>query len=250
MKILVSNDDGVYAPGLISLVNCLEPFAEVRVVAPDRDRSAASNSLTLQSPLRVRQLENGFYSVEGTPTDCVHIALTGLLNESFDLVIAGINAGANLGDDVLYSGTVAAAMEGRFLGVPAIAISMIDRKMTHIKTAEKITRRLIQGFIENSLPRDTLLNVNIPDVPFDELKGQQVTRLGTRHKSEPTLPDTDPRGETIYWIGPPGKAQDIGEDTDFYVTEQNYVSITPLQLDLTNYDRMNAITDWLENTTV
>ncbi|MFI4963563.1 MAG: 5'/3'-nucleotidase SurE, partial [Legionellales bacterium] len=200
MKILVSNDDGVIAPGIRILATELATIAEVDVVAPDRNRSGASNSLTLRQPLRVRHLENGYYSVEGTPTDCVHLALTGFLNPIADMVVSGINEGGNLGDDVLYSGTVAAAMEGRNLGLPALAVSLVGENVQHYDTAALIAKRLVLQLKSNNLPSQTILNVNVPDVPIDKIKGIQVTRLGTRHGSEPVIRQLDPRGRVIYWV--------------------------------------------------
>lgn len=239
MKILISNDDGVHARGLSILEKALEKISEIIVVAPDRDRSGASNSLSLQNPLRVRELRNNVFSVQGTPTDCVHLALTGLLKEADmpDLVVSGINAGSNLGDDVFYSGTVAAAMEGRFLGIPAIAFSMVGGGFLYPDTAANVAKQLVSFFYEErkSIPAKTILNVNIPDIHFDDLKGFLATRLGTRHMAEKMEPDKDPRGHTIYWIGTSGKENDAGVGTDFHAISQQRVSITPLQLDLTHY---------------
>ncbi len=246
MKILVSNDDGVYAPGLAILAEALAEIADIDVVAPDRNRSGASNSLTLTNPLRVKKLENGFISVEGTPTDCVHIALTGLLDTQPDMVIAGINAGANLGDDVLYSGTVAAATEGRFLGLPAIAMSLVGNALKHYETAAVIARKLVQRVSKQSLPAQTILNVNVPDVPFSQIQGWDVTRLGTRHCAEPTVKEIDPRGSTIYWVGPPGSEQDAGPGSDFYAVNHQRVSITPMKVDLTHYDELEPLAGWLD----
>lgn len=246
MHILLSNDDGYLAEGLNVLADALSVHAEISVVAPDKNRSAASNSLTLEMPLRAHMTENGFIKVDGTPTDCVHLAITGLLAKEPDMVIAGINHGSNLGDDVIYSGTVAAATEGRFLGLPAIAISLasIDEPV-HFETAAHVAVTLLLQLIGKPLPRDTLLNVNVPDVPIKNLKGYRSTRLGQRHKSEPMIKNIDPRGRTIYWVGPPGGEQDAGPGTDFYAINMGYVSVTPLQLDLTRYDRLDSIKDWL-----
>ncbi len=245
MHILISNDDGYLATGLNALAESLSEFAEISVVAPDKNRSAASNSLTLEMPLRAQTSENGFIRVDGTPTDCVHLAITGLLEQEPDMVFAGINHGANLGDDVLYSGTVAAATEGRFLGLPAVAISLASNDSKHFDTAAHVAVTLLKQIVKNPLPKDTLLNVNVPDLPISELKGYQSTRLGQRHKAEPVIKSTDPRGRDIYWVGPPGAKQDAGQGTDFYAIDQGYVSVTPLQLDLTRYDRMNEIAQWL-----
>ncbi len=235
MRILVSNDDGVLAPGIRVLAKELADIGEIKVVAPDRNRSGASNSLTLTRPLRVKQMDDGYYSVEGTPTDCVHLALTGFLNPTADIVVSGINDGANLGDDILYSGTVAAAMEGRFLGLPAIAISMVGDNIQHYETGALIAKQLVQKLSANRLPSQTILNVNIPDLPIDQIKGLQVTRLGTRHAAEPVIMEYDPRGRPIYWIGPPGPEADAGVGTDFHAINAGYVSITPLHLDMTHY---------------
>ncbi len=246
MHILLSNDDGYLAQGLTSLATALASFAKISVVAPDKNRSAASNSLTLEMPLRTWHSDNGFVRVDGTPTDCVHLAITGLLSDEPDMVIAGINHGANLGDDVLYSGTVAAATEGRFLGLPAIAISITSHTPKHFDTATHVAQTLIKNIIQNPLPKDILLNVNVPDVPLSDLQGYQTTRLGQRHKAEPVIQSSDPRGRTIYWVGPPGSEQDAGPETDFYAVKNNFVSITPLQLDLTRYDKLDELKQWID----
>jgi 5'-nucleotidase len=246
MRILVSNDDGVFAPGIKILAHELAQVAEVDVVAPDRNRSGASNSLTLTHPFRVKQLDNGHYSVEGTPTDCVHLALTGFLDPVPDMVISGINDSANLGDDVLYSGTVAAAMEGRYLGLPALAISMVGSNIKHYETAAIIARQLASRLQHARLAAQTILNINVPDRPLAEIKGMQVTRLGSRHNSESIMKQQDPRGQTIYWIGPPGIEADAGPGTDFYAVKAGYVSITPLQLDMTCYKLFEPLSHWLE----
>jgi 5'-nucleotidase len=246
MHILLSNDDGYLAEGLAALAGALSPYADVSVVAPDRNRSAASNSLTLEMPLRAHVADNGFIKVDGTPTDCVHLAITGLLEPEPDMVIAGINHGANLGDDVLYSGTVAAATEGRFLGLPAMAISLAcNEEPLHFETAAEVAVELLKRLIDKPLPRDTLLNVNVPDVALADLRGYRATRLGLRHKSEPVIKQRDPRGRSIYWIGPPGAEQDAGPGTDFHAISAGFVSITPLQLDLTWYDKINMVRNWL-----
>lgn len=245
MRILLSNDDGYLAQGLQTLANVLADYADIYVVAPDKNRSAASNSLTLDLPLRITRGENGFVRVDGTPTDCVHLAITGLLEHEPDMVIAGINHGANLGDDVLYSGTVAAATEGRFLGFPAIAISLASHDPKHFATAGQVAVTLMQNIVNHPLPKDTLLNVNVPDIPFAQLQGYQATRLGQRHKSEPVIKAKDQRGRDIYWVGPPGSEQDAGEGTDFYALKMGYVSVTPLQLDLSRYEQMEALAAWL-----
>lgn len=245
MHILISNDDGYLATGLCALAESLKQYATISVVAPDKNRSAASNSLTLEMPLRASESENGFIRVDGTPTDCVHLAITGLLQQEPDMVFAGINHGSNLGDDVLYSGTVAAATEGRFLGLPAVAISLASNDPKHFETAAHVAAHLFKKIIENPLPKDTLLNVNVPDLPISELQGYHSTRLGQRHRAEPVIKASDPRGREIYWVGPPGKEQDAGPGTDFFAIKTGYVSITPLQLDLTRYDRMDEIKQWL-----
>jgi 5'-nucleotidase len=245
MNILISNDDGYQANGIEVLATALAEIAAIHVVAPDRDRSGASNSLTLDTPVRAKQAANGFTFVDGTPTDCVHLAITGLLEQEPDMVVAGINAGANLGDDVLYSGTVAAAMEGRFLGFPAIAVSLVTERPTHFETAARVTVDLVSRVRAGTLPADTILNVNVPDVPWDELKGVQATRLGHRHKSEPVVAMQDPRGRPVYWVGPAGTEQDAGPGTDFHAVHSGYVSVTPLDVDLTRYDAIDSLASWL-----
>ncbi|MGZ8137272.1 MAG: 5'/3'-nucleotidase SurE [Methylococcaceae bacterium] len=245
MHILLTNDDGYLSEGLSALVDALREHAEISVVAPDRNRSAASNSLTLEMPLRAHVADNGFIKVDGTPTDCVHLAITGFLENEPDMVFAGINHGANLGDDVLYSGTVAAASEGRFLGLPAVAISLAGSNPVHFETAAQVAVTLLKKLKCEPLPQDTILNVNVPDVPLALLKGYQATRLGQRHKSEPVIKSKDPRGRIIYWVGPPGAEQDAGPGTDFYAINAGFVSVTPLQLDLTWYERINALKTWL-----
>ena len=245
MHILISNDDGYLAQGLQQLAAALREYAQISVVAPDRNRSAASNSLTLEHPLRAITGEDGVVRVDGTPTDCVHLAITGLLDPEPDMVFAGINHGANLGDDVLYSGTVAAATEGRFLGLPAIAISLAASNPQHFATAAQVAVDLLRKTQAYPLPNDTLLNVNVPDLPMADVKGFQITRLGQRHKAEPVIKSADPRGNPIYWVGPPGAEQDAGPGTDFDAIKNGYVSITPLQLDLTRFERMQSLSDWL-----
>lgn len=245
MHILLSNDDGYLAEGLITLADCLREYAQISVVVPDKNRSAASNSLTLEMPLRATTQANGFVKVDGTPTDCVHLAITGLLHPEPDMVIAGINHGANLGDDVWYSGTVAAATEGRFLGLPAIAISLASGDPKHFTTAAHVAVKLFLQLQQQPLPKDTLLNVNVPDIPLSELKGFQSTRLGQRHKSEPIIKTEDPRGRPIFWVGPPGAEQDAGLGTDFHAINNGFVSITPLQLDLTRYERLDELSAWI-----
>ncbi len=246
MKILVSNDDGYMARGINALANALGEIAEVILMAPDRNHSGASNSLTLHSPLRVNQVEKNRYFVNGTPSDCVHLALSGYLDEEPDLVVAGVNHGANLGDDVIYSGTVAAAMEGRYLGLPAIAVSLvIDRHGKHFDAAARVARDLVQRLQDNPLPGDVILNVNVPDLPFEELKGVEVTRLGFRHRSEALIKNKDPQGRTIYWIGPAGPGQDAGPGTDFAAIERGAVAVTPLKVDLTRHESLPQLEAWL-----
>lgn len=241
MHILLSNDDGYRAPGINLLAETLCQRAKVTVVAPERDKSGASNSLTLDNPLRAHHAENGFIYVDGTPTDCVHLAITGLLETEPDIVISGINAGGNLGDDVLYSGTVAAAMEGRFLGLPAMAVSLVGDDPCNYATAAQAVGVLLDSFGSNpNLPK-TILNVNVPDVAWLEIDGFDVTRLGHRHKSEPVIRDSDPRGRTIYWVGPAGLEQDAGPGTDFYAVRHNKVSVTPLHVDLTGYSAIDEL---------
>ncbi len=245
MRILLSNDDGYQAKGLRVLAQTLADIAAVTVVAPDRNRSGASNSLTLETPLRVEQAEQNVYYVNGTPTDCVHIAITGLLEQPPDMLISGINHGANLGDDVLYSGTVAAAMEGRFLGIPAIAVSLVLEGGAHFATAADLVRRLVQRTHAEPLPAETILNVNVPDLPAESIKGIRTTRLGFRHKSEPVVKALDPKNRTIYWIGPAGAGQDAGPGTDFHAIASGFVSVSPIKVDLTAHTALGALESWL-----
>lgn len=246
MLFLLSNDDGYQAPGIVCLAQALAALGEVTVVAPDRNRSGASNSLTLEKPLRAARAENGFIYVDGTPTDCVHLAITGFLERVPDMVLGGINAGANLGDDVLYSGTVAVAIEGRFLGLPAMAISLAGGQAVHYETAARIASLLVKEIGLRPLPADTILNINVPDRPWNELRGLAATRLGRRHKSEPVVQALDPRGRPIYWVGPPGPEEDAGVGTDFHAVRSGYVSITPLQVDMTHYRALDTVSRWLE----
>ncbi len=247
MKILVSNDDGYLATGINVLASKLAEIADVVMVAPDRNRSAASNSLTLESPLRVSKVGENRFSVNGTPSDCVHLALTGFLDYEPDLVVSGINHGANLGDDVIYSGTVAAAMEGRFLGFPTIAVSLVGRRLQHFDTAATVARELVLRLQRQSLPAEFILNVNVPDRPYSELNGIVVARLGFRHKSEPVVQTSDPHGRSIYWVGPAGTGQDAGEGTDFHAIERGAVAVTPLKVDLTRHEALKDVRDWLGN---
>jgi len=246
MRILLSNDDGYQAPGLRCLAAALASLGEIRVVAPDRNRSAASNSLTLENPIRAWHEDDGVVRVDGTPTDCVHLAITGLLDEEPDMVIAGINAGSNMGDDVIYSGTVAAAMEGRFLGLPAIAVSLVGEELRHYDSAAQAVVQLLELLKNDPLPADTILNVNVPDVPWEAIEGFEATRLGRRHKSEPVVKMQDPRGRDIYWVGPVGAEQDAGPGTDFFAVRNNRVSLTPLHVDLTRYRALDQVASWLE----
>lgn len=247
MRLLLSNDDGINAQGLKLLAEGLADVAEViTVVAPDRDRSGASNSLTLDQPLRVRQSDHNNYVVQGTPTDCVHLALTGLMETEPDMVVSGINHGANLGDDVIYSGTVAAAMEGRFLGLPAVAVSLcINSDQPHFDAAAKAASVIVRRLISEPLPADTILNVNVPDLPWQDIAGFEVTRLGHRHRAEEAIADRDPRGRRIYWIGPAGAEQDAGPGTDFHAINSGHISITPIHVDLTRYQALDTVSSWV-----
>ena len=245
MKILVSNDDGYLAHGINALADALEKVADVVVVAPDRNRSAASSSLTVHNPLRVSKVGDNRYSVDGTPSDCVHLALTGFLDVEPDLVVSGINHGANLGDDVIYSGTVAAAMEGRFLGLPTIAVSLVGHRLVHFDAAARVATELVQKIERAGLESDTVLNVNVPNLPYEELQGVRATRLGFRHKSEPVIKTDDPHGRPIYWVGPVGKGADAGPGTDFHAIDQGAVAVTPLRVDLTRHEAVDRLGEWL-----
>ncbi len=245
MRFLVSNDDGYFAPGLAVLAKALEAVGDVTVVAPERDRSGSSNSLTLDRPLTLRRAPSGFSYVNGTPTDCVHLAVTGLIDFVPDMVVSGINDGANMGDDTIYSGTVAAATEGFLLGIPSVAISLIAQGGGHFDTAARVACDLVQRFQVRPLDEPVLLNVNVPDAPYERLQGIAVTRLGKRHKAEAVVKSTTPRGEVVYWVGAAGGAQDAGEGTDFHAAAKGMVSITPLQVDLTRYSQMQTIADWV-----
>ncbi|MDN0076538.1 5'/3'-nucleotidase SurE [Crenobacter sp. SG2303] len=245
MKFLISNDDGYFSPGIEQLAAILSRHGKVVVVAPERDRSAASNSLTLDRPLTVRRAANGFHFVNGTPTDCVHLAVTGLLDFVPDMVFSGINHGPNMGDDTLYSGTVAAATEGFLLGIPSVAVSLAGKSGQHFASAAPVIDLLVERFRSQPLQQPVLLNVNIPDIPADALGPVQITRLGRRHKAEPVIKTQNPRGETIYWVGPVGHAQDAGSGTDFAAIAANAVSITPLMIDLTATTQLTQIKDWL-----
>ena len=245
MRILLSNDDGYFAPGLEALAAALRPHAELTIVAPERDRSGASNSLTLDRPLQVRRAPNGFLFVNGTPTDCVHLAVTGLLDHVPDMVISGINLGANMGDDTIYSGTVAAATEGFLLGVPSFAISLASKAAAHFETAAAVAVELVERH-RRVAAGPWLLNINVPDIPRGDVHGFRISRLGRRHKAESVIKAQNPRGETVYWVGAAGAAADAGEGTDFHAIEAGYVSITPLQIDLTNREQMSGVATWFE----
>ncbi|MFT3762621.1 MAG: 5'/3'-nucleotidase SurE [Pseudoxanthomonas sp.] len=248
MRILVSNDDGVDAPGIHALADGLRGAGhEVWMVAPDRDRSGASNSLTLDLPIRTKRLDAHTIRVNGTPTDCVHLALTGMLEFDPDIVVSGINNSANLGDDVIYSGTVSAAMEGRFLGLPAVAMSLVttDHVARNYATAARAAVEIVARLKADPLPADTILNVNVPDLPWDEVAGFEVTRLGNRHRSEPCLPQNDPRGGVVYWIGPAGPEQDAGPGTDFHAVRTGNISITPIHVDLTRFQALDKVASWV-----
>jgi 5'-nucleotidase len=245
MRILVSNDDGYFAPGLAVLAAALSEIAEVTVVAPERDRSGSSNSLTLDRPLTLRRAPSGFSYVNGTPTDCVHLAVTGLIDFVPDMIVSGINDGANMGDDTIYSGTVAAATEGFLLGIPSMAVSLAGGRGAHFETAAHFARKLVERFRDGAPAPNVLLNVNVPDVPLAQVEGMEVTRLGKRHKAEPVVRATTPRGDAVYWVGAAGAAQDAGEGTDFYAIANGRVSITPLQMDLTHFAQLGAVRDWM-----
>ena len=246
MHILISNDDGLSARGIKALAARMEQLGKITVVAPDRNCSGASNSLTLDAPIRIHEERAGVHRVAGTPTDCVHIALTGLLEKDPDLVVSGINHGANLGDDVIYSGTVAAAMEGRFLGLPAIALSLVcDERPRHFESGAEAGARLVAQLLAQPLPADTILNVNIPDLPWSEIQGFEVTRLGHRHRAEPCIAASDPRGRPMYWIGPAGEEEDAGPGTDFDAIRRGYISVTPIHVDLTRYQALERVSGWV-----
>lgn len=245
MHILLSNDDGYRAPGLSAMVEAVSDFGEVTVITPDQDRSGASNSLTLTVPVRVEQIENGYFVCSGTPTDCVHLGITGLMPQVPDMIISGINNARNLGDDVLYSGTVGAAMEGRFLGLPAIAVSLAGDDPIHFDTAGNVVRQLLEKMLQTPLSPSTILNINVPDLPRDQIRGWQATRLGGRDRACPAIRATDPVGKDIYWIGAAGVEQDAGPGTDFFAIAQGYVSITPLTADMTDRTRLAELDEWL-----
>lgn len=248
MRILLSNDDGVDAPGIRMLASVLRDAGhEVTVFAPDRDRSGASNSLTLDLPIRVKRIDHYTCSVAGTPTDCVHLALTGVLEYEPDIVVSGINNAANLGDDVIYSGTVSAAMEGRFLGLPAVAMSLVthNHEAHNFETAARAAVEIVTRLKADPLPADTILNVNVPDLPWGDIRGFEVTRLGNRHRAEGCIAQRDPRGNQVYWIGPAGREQDSGPGTDFHAVRNGFISITPIQVDLTRYQALEKVASWV-----
>ena len=246
MRILLSNDDGVHSPGLIALFEGLKGLGELEVVAPDRDHSGASNALTLNRPLTVEEHPNGFRSVDGTPTDCVHLAVNGLFSEPFDRVVSGINTHANLGDDIIYSGTVAAATEGRHLGLPAIAVSLVNDGHFHYETAARVVRMLLENERPLVLGPRSILNVNVPDVPWAELAGIRVTRLGHRERAEGAVPMTCPRGKERYWIGAAGVGGDAGPGTDFNAVREGFVSVTPVHIDMTRHEALSRLRDWVD----
>jgi 5'-nucleotidase len=245
MRILISNDDGYKADGIIQLAKSLSEIADVIVVAPSENKSAASSSLTIGKPLKPIQIEKNVYAIDATPSDCVHLALCGFIKESIDLVVTGINFGANLGDDVIYSGTVAGAIEGRFLGLPSIAMSLASWECKHFETAGNIAKLLVNQIDKAPLAYNTIINVNVPDIPISEIKGIRSTRLGNRHKSEPSIQDS--KDPSLYWIGENGKEADNGDGTDFHAVSNNFVSVTPLQIDLTKYPEIKQVSEWLED---
>jgi len=245
MRILLSNDDGYFAPGLAALAEGLKALGEITVVAPERDRSGASNSLTLDRPLMLSHAHNGFHYVNGTPTDCVHMAVTGLLDFEPDVIVSGINSGSNMGDDTLYSGTVAAATEGYLLGIPSIAVSLVGTKFEHYRTAARVARDIVERLHRAPFGAPVLLNVNVPDLPYESLAGVEGTRLGRRHKAQPVIPGKNPRGETVYWVGPAGAAREAGPGTDFNALERGAVSVTPLQVDLTHGSQIAVVGEWI-----
>ncbi len=252
MKILLSNDDGYRAEGLAALAQAISPLGTVTIVAPDRNRSGASNSLTLDAPVRVARYDESAYFVNGTPTDCVHLAISGLFDFDHDIVVSGVNDGANLGDDTLYSGTVAAAVEGRFLGLPAIAVSLCvtpdsPRNFTGAaQVAANLVERMRQDRWRGPEGGPVILNVNVPDLPEGQLRGIKVTRLGARHRSKPIVKASDPRGREVYWVGNAGSGQDAGPGTDFHAVAEGYASVTPLQIDLTRHAALADLQRWLE----
>jgi 5'-nucleotidase len=251
MHFLISNDDGITAEGIQVLSDRMRDLGKVTIMAPDQNRSGASNSLTLDSPIRINEIGERTYRVKGTPTDCVHIALTGMFDKDPDMVISGINSGANLGDDVIYSGTVAAAMEGRFLGLPAIAVSLVfQERPEHYATAAEAVALLVERLTKDPLPADTILNINVPDLPWLEINGFEVTRLGHRHRAEPVVKASDPRGRPMYWIGPAGPGQDAGPGTDFDAIRRGFISVTPIHVDLTRYQALDQVAGWVSEISI
>ena len=246
MRILLSNDDGYFSPGITRLAEVLAGVADITVVAPERDRSGASNSLTLDRPLTVKRAANGFLFVNGTPTDCVHLAVTGVLDSLPDMVVSGINLGANMGDDTIYSGTVAAATEGFLLGIPSLAVSLASKSGSYFDTAARVALEMVERLRRVPMSGPVLLNINVPDVPYDSLRGLDVTRLGKRHKAEPVVKELSPRKETVYWVGPAGGAQDAGDGTDFFAVAAQRVSVTPLQVDLTHVSQIALLREWIK----
>jgi 5'-nucleotidase len=245
MRILISNDDGYQADGIRQLAKSLGQIAEVIVVAPSENKSAASSSLTIGKPLKPIQIDKNVYAIDATPSDCVHLALCGFIKETIDLVVTGINFGANLGDDVIYSGTVAGAIEGRFLGLPSIAMSLASWECKHFETAGNVAKLLVNQIDKAPLANNTIINVNVPDIPMSDIKGIKGTRLGNRHKSEPSIQDS--KDPSLYWIGENGKEADNAEGTDFHAVSNNFVSVTPLQIDLTKYRELKQVSEWLED---
>ncbi len=251
MRILISNDDGYSAKGIRALAVAMRRFGHVTVVAPEFNQSGTSNALTLTRPLQVQEVEPDVYAVNGTPSDSVHLALTGLLEEKPDLVVSGINCGQNMGEDTMYSGTVAAAIEGYLFGIDSIAFSQLERGWLHLEDAAKIAERIVERFLENKTgDQPTLLNVNIPNLPLAKIEGVVATRLGRRHHAESVIREMSPRGFPIYWVGAAGQPKDCGEGTDFWAAAHHAVSVTPLQVDLTNYTAVGAVDDWLSSDTV
>ena len=248
MRILLSNDDGVFAYGLARLFLALRQEHEVTVIAPDRNCSGASNALSLHTPLRIQKMENGFFAVNGTPSDCVHLGINKFMQEEPDLVVSGINHGANLGDDVIYSGTVAAATEGRYMGLPAIAVSLCSRHGENFDTAARVVADIVRKLAAHPLPANQILNVNVPDVPYESLKGIEVTRQGRRHRAEAMVESSDPFGRTIYWYGPAGAEQDAGPGTDFFAVAAGYCSVTPISVDMTAHQSIDDMRAWINKT--
>ncbi|QCZ94652.1 5'/3'-nucleotidase SurE [Salinimonas iocasae] len=246
MRILLSNDDSVFAKGINVLFNALNEKHDVTVIAPDRNCSGASNALSLHQPLRIQQLDNGFYSVNGTPSDCVHVGVNSFMDDEPELVVSGINHGANLGDDVIYSGTVAAATEGRYMGLPAIAVSLTNHEGNHFETAAQVVLDIIDKLQQHPLEANQILNVNVPDVPYNSLNGIKVTRQGRRHRAEGMVKTKDPFGRTIFWYGPAGAEQDASEGTDFHAIANNYCSVTPLDVDMTAHNSLETMKNWLD----